>query len=91
MIGAGYCLYSSSTIFVLTLGNGVYGFTYDSAVGEFILSHPDIKIPDSGPIYSFNEGNYNVRALRPISWGAKGASLSRVCVACVCLDSNQRC
>lgn len=59
LIGAGYCLYSSSTLFVLTLGSGVYGFTYDAAVGEFILSHPDIRIPDKGPIYSFNEGNYN--------------------------------
>lgn len=52
----------SSTIFVLTIGDGVYGFTYDSMVGEFILSHPDMKIPDKNgqKIYSFNEGNYNV-------------------------------
>jgi len=60
LLGAGYCLYSSSTVLVLTLGNGVQGFTYDSNVGEFILSHPDVKIPDKGPIYSFNEGNYGV-------------------------------
>jgi fructose-1,6-bisphosphatase I len=58
LLGAGYCLYSSSTVLVLTLGNGVQGFTYDSNVGEFILSHPDVQIPDKGPIYSFNEGNY---------------------------------
>lgn len=55
---AGYCLYSSSVILVLSVGNGVNGFTYDSLVGEFILTHPDIKIPEKGKIYSFNEGNY---------------------------------
>ena len=36
----------------------VYGFTLDQQIGEFVLSHPDIKIPESGKIYSFNEGNY---------------------------------
>ena len=41
-------------------GKGVWGFTYDPLVGEFILSHPDIKIPEKGKIYSFNEGNYQV-------------------------------
>lgn len=60
LLGAGYCLYSSSTVLVLTLGNGVNGFTYDSNVGEFILSHPDVQIPEQGAIYSFNEGNYQV-------------------------------
>ncbi|CAL5218421.1 g98 [Coccomyxa viridis] len=58
LLAAGYCLYSSSTVFVITVGDGVYGFTYDSIVGEFILSHPDMKVPDKGKIYSFNEGNY---------------------------------
>ena len=43
LLAAGYCLYSSSTVFVLTIGQGVYGFTYDSIVGEFVLSHPDMK------------------------------------------------
>ena len=45
---------------MLTLGDGVQGFTYDSMVGEFVLSHPDIRIPESGMIYAFNEGNYMV-------------------------------
>ena len=45
---------------MLTLGSGVWGFTYDSMVGEFVLSHPDIKIPQEGKIYAFNEGNYQV-------------------------------
>lgn len=59
----GYTLYSSSTVLVLTIGSGVWGFTFDQLVGEFILTHPDIKIPETGKIYSFNEGNYNVRAV----------------------------
>ena len=48
---------------MLTLGSGVWGFTYDSMVGEFVLSHPDIRIPEEGKIYAFNEGNYQARAL----------------------------
>lgn len=44
LLAAGYCLYSSSVILVLSIGNGVYGFTYDSLVGEFILTHPDMKV-----------------------------------------------
>ena len=62
LLGAGYCLYSSSTLFVLTLGSGVWGFTYDAIIGEFVLSHPDIRIPEEGKIYAFNEGNYQARA-----------------------------
>lgn len=56
---AGYVVYGSSTIMVLTTGNGVVGFTLDPSCGEFLLSHPDIKIPESGKIYSINEGNHN--------------------------------
>jgi len=58
LIASGYCMYSSSTVFVLTVGKGVYGFTLDPSIGEFVLTHPKITIPDSGTIYSFNEGNY---------------------------------
>ena len=57
---AGYVLYSSATNLVLTVGEGVYGFTLDPLVGEFVLSHNDIKIPPKGKIYSFNEGNYGL-------------------------------
>jgi len=57
LVAAGYCLYSSATSFVFTLGNGVWGFTYDERIGEFVLTHPDIKIPSRGKIYSFNEAN----------------------------------
>jgi len=57
LVAAGYVIYGSSTMFVYTTGYGVNGFTLDPTVGEFILSHPDIKIPEEGNIYSVNEGN----------------------------------
>ncbi|CAM9570482.1 unnamed protein product [Choristocarpus tenellus] len=53
----GYCMYSSSTILVFTMGNGVNGFTLDPTIGEFVLTHPDIQVPKRGKIYSFNEAN----------------------------------
>lgn len=43
---AGYVLYSTATVFVLTIGSGVYGFTLDPLVGEFVLTHPKIQIPE---------------------------------------------
>jgi fructose-1,6-bisphosphatase I len=54
---AGYVVYGSSTMLVYTTGNGVHGFTLDPSIGEFLLSHPDIKTPKKGKIYSVNEGN----------------------------------
>ncbi|XP_039071390.1 fructose-1,6-bisphosphatase, cytosolic-like [Hibiscus syriacus] len=57
MVAAGYCMYGSSCTLVLSTGNGVNGFTLDPSLGEFILTHPDIKIPEKGKIYSVNEGN----------------------------------
>lgn len=56
---AGYILYGSSTMMVLSTGHGVVGFTLDPSCGEFLLSHENIKIPESGSIYSINEGNYD--------------------------------
>lgn len=58
-ICAGYVIYGSSTMLVYTTGNGVHGFTLDPSYGEFILSHPNIKIPKKGKIYSVNESNYD--------------------------------
>ncbi|WP_029894896.1 class 1 fructose-bisphosphatase [Desulfohalovibrio reitneri] len=55
-VAAGYCIYGSSTMLVMTTGSGVHGFTLDPSVGEFLLSHPDLKIPERGKIYSINEG-----------------------------------
>lgn len=60
LVAAAYCLYSSSTFLTLTLGNGVYGFTLDGNLGEFVLSHPNIRIPETSTIYSFNEANFNM-------------------------------
>lgn len=60
LLAAGYCMYSSSVILVLSVGKGVFGFTLDPMYGEFVLTHVDIKVPKSGKIYSFNEGNYDL-------------------------------
>jgi fructose-1,6-bisphosphatase I len=58
-VAAGYFVYGSSTMMVYTTGNGVHGFTLDPSLGEFLLSHENIKIPPRGKIYSINEGNMN--------------------------------
>ncbi len=57
-VAAGYIIYGSSTMLVYTTGKGVNGFTLDPSIGEFCLSHPNIKIPKSGKTYSINEGYY---------------------------------
>eukprot|EP01083_Nonionella_stella_P275717 936597_1 len=58
LVAAGYCMYGAATMMVLSTGHGINGFTLDNTMGEFVLTHPDIKIPNPGkPIYSVNEGN----------------------------------
>lgn len=57
LVAAGYCLYSSATILVFTLGDGTHGFTLDPQCNEFVLTHPNIKIPPRGNVYSCNEAN----------------------------------
>jgi len=57
-VAAGYIIYGSSCMLVYSTGNGVHGFTLDPSVGEFLLSHPNITIPNKGYIYSINEANY---------------------------------
>ena len=57
-VAAGYLLYGSSSMLVYTTGHGVYGFTYEPSLGEFFLSHQDIKMPKDGSIFSINEGAY---------------------------------
>ena len=59
MVAAGYVIYGSSTMLVYSSGNGVHGFTLDPSIGEYILSHPFMKMPEHGKIYSINEANYN--------------------------------
>lgn len=56
-VAAGYVLYGSSTMLVYTTGMGVNGFTLDPSIGEFCLSHPNMKMPEMGRIYAMNEGN----------------------------------
>ncbi len=58
-VAAGYVLYGSSTMMVYTTGHGVNGFTYEPSLGEYFLSHPNMKIPEDGKIYSVNEGLAN--------------------------------
>jgi fructose-1,6-bisphosphatase I len=57
-VAAGYVIYGSSTMLVYTTGRGVNGFTLDPSIGEFCLSHPDLKMPQDGALYSINQGNF---------------------------------
>lgn len=59
-VAAGYVVYGSSTMLIYTTGHGVHGFTLNPSIGTFYLSHPNIKIPQNGSIYSVNEGNYSL-------------------------------
>ncbi|MEW6544070.1 MAG: class 1 fructose-bisphosphatase [Nitrospirota bacterium] len=58
-VAAGYLMFGSSTMLVYTAGHGVHGFTLDPGVGEYLLSHEDVKIPRKGKVYAANEGNYH--------------------------------
>jgi fructose-1,6-bisphosphatase I len=58
-VAAGYIVYGTSTMLVYTTGHGVNGFTLNPSLGTFYLSHPNMRFPESGAIYSINEGNYN--------------------------------
>jgi fructose-1,6-bisphosphatase I len=58
-VAAGYILYGSSTMLVYTTGHGVNGFTYEPTLGEYVLSHPDMMMPEDGSTYSVNEGLSN--------------------------------
>ena len=56
-VAAGYVIYGSSTMLVYTTGQGAHGFTYDPSIGEFLLSHPNIRIPNEGRYLSVNDSN----------------------------------
>ncbi len=56
-VAAGYVLYGAATLFVYSTGNGVHGFTLDPLIGAYVLTHPNLKMPESGPYYSVNEAN----------------------------------
>ncbi|MCB9732323.1 MAG: class 1 fructose-bisphosphatase [Deltaproteobacteria bacterium] len=71
LVAAGYVIYGSSTMLVLSSGTRVDGFTLDPQLGEFLLSHPDIRIPQRGTIYSTNEGYeayWDERTRKYIAW-----------------------
>ncbi len=57
-IAAGYILYGPSTVLVYSIGNGVHSFVLDPSLGEFILAEENIMVPEHGPVYSVNEGNF---------------------------------
>lgn len=59
-VAAGYILYGSSVMFVYSFGREVNGFTLDPSIGSFLLSHPNIKVPETGNIYSINEGYHDI-------------------------------
>lgn len=70
-LAAGYMIYGTSTMLVYSTGHGVNGFTLDPSIGEFCLSHANIRIPKTGKIYSVNEGNkadFPEGLIRYIDW-----------------------
>ena len=58
-VAAGYLLYGSSTMLVYTTGQGVFGFTLEPSLCEYLLSHERIRMPNRGSVYAANEGNYH--------------------------------
>lgn len=58
LLAAGYALYSSATMLVISIGTGTHGFTLDPSVGEFLLTHPNMTVPKRGQIYSLNDARY---------------------------------
>ena len=67
-VAAGYVIYGPSTMLVMSLGNGVVGFTLDPESGNFLLSHPKIELPEKGKIYSINEANRNKWTSEGLRW-----------------------
>jgi fructose-1,6-bisphosphatase I len=94
-VAAGYVLYGSSTVLVFTTGHGVNGFTLNPSIGAFILSHPDIRMPTSGTIYSVNEANADSfpepyqRFLALLKAGAMGRTYSSRYVGSLVADFHR--
>ncbi|HEV8150931.1 MAG TPA: class 1 fructose-bisphosphatase, partial [Gemmatimonadales bacterium] len=70
-VAAGYVMYGSSVMLVYTTGQGVHGFTLDPTIGEFVLSHPNIRTPETGRYYSVNE-SYFGRWSKPMQRAVRG-------------------
>jgi fructose-1,6-bisphosphatase I len=79
LVAAGYLVYGSSTMLVYSTGHGVHGFTLDPNLGEFLLSHPNIQIPEKPEYYSVNQGyhRYWSKAIRRYTQWLQGLDLSR--------------
>src|SRR5262249_5343184 len=58
-VAAGYVIYGSSTILVFSMGNGVHGYILDPAIGTFVLTHPNVRMPRQGSCYAINEAYIN--------------------------------
>ncbi|XP_070185249.1 fructose-1,6-bisphosphatase isozyme 2-like isoform X1 [Littorina saxatilis] len=96
LVVAGYALYGSATMVVLTVGNGVQGFTYDPAIGEFLLTEHNIQCKPRGKIYSLNEGyeQYWDQATREYvkskKFPASGKPYSARYIELCCFDETER-
>ena len=96
-VAAGYILYGPSTMLVFSTGQGVHGFTLDPGVGEFLLSHPDIRMPERGKVYSVNEGYWHywdAAARESVEWfkspdNAQGAPYSSRYVGALVADFHR--
>jgi fructose-1,6-bisphosphatase I len=94
-VAAGYVVYGSSTILVYTAGNGVFGFTLDPAIGAYVLSHDNLRMPKQGSYYSVNEGQAHTfpdeyrRYLTCLRSGALGRSYSSRYVGSLVADFHR--
>jgi fructose-1,6-bisphosphatase I len=94
-VAAGYVVYGSSTILVYTAGNGVFGFTLDPAIGAYVLSHDNLRMPEQGPYYSVNEGQAHTfperyrEFLTQLRSGALGRSYSSRYVGSLVADFHR--
>ncbi|MBX7137268.1 MAG: class 1 fructose-bisphosphatase [Oligoflexia bacterium] len=59
IVAAGYAVYGAKTSFIYSSGDGVHGFIFDPSLGEFLLTEPELRMPERGSLYSVNEGNYH--------------------------------
>ncbi len=83
LVAAGYIVYGSSTMMVYSTGQGVHGFTLDPAIGEFFLSHPDIRIPAKPKYYSVNQGyeQYWSAGMKRFASGCRGMKKGKRCAS----------
>lgn len=94
-IAAGYVVYGSSTVLVYSAGRGVHGFTLDPAIGSYILSHPNIKIPKQGKYYAINEAyrdkfpDYYMRYVKCLRDGDTGVNYSTRFVGSMVADFHR--